>query len=165
MAPSESPLIVSLPESDISGERSVREMLRTRGTALLRVTGGSMGPFLHSGDFVVVHHKRLEELSSGCVVVFAREGRLVIHRVLRRGMQKGERVLFTKGDAAQRPDSPVNRGELLGEVVSIERGFRSLNLCDEGRIVWSRFVSKLSPASRFYYPGAHFIRRLLSRVL
>jgi signal peptidase len=145
-----------------AAEHTVRAALRTRGIAILRVAGGSMGPWVHPGDFVVIRQKRLDELNAGCIVVFAREGRLVIHRILRRGTQGGERVLFTKGDAAQRPDEPICVKELLGQVISIERECGSVNLSGQG-IIWSRLISKLSPYSEVWYPTARFARRILSR--
>ena len=141
----------------------VRQTLRTRGTVVLRVAGGSMGPWVRPGDFVVIHRRRLNELNAGRIIVFTRGGRLVIHRILRKGTQAGEAVLFTKGDAAQRPDEPVCAEEVLGEVVSIDRECSSLNLNGRGRIIWSRLISKVSPCSQYWYPGARLASRLLSR--
>jgi hypothetical protein len=89
----------------------------------------------------------------------------VIHRILRKGTQAGEAVLFTKGDAAQRPDEPVCAEEVLGEVVSIDRGCNSVDLRGQGRVIWSRLVSKVSPYSQYWYPGAHYTRRFLSRFI
>jgi signal peptidase I len=154
--------LASESQDQNGAQHFAREALRTRGTAVLRVAGGSMGPWIRPGDFVVIRRKRLDELNAGSIVVFAREGRLVIHRILRRGTQGGERVLFTKGDAARRPDEPVRIEELLGEVVSVERERDSVDLNGEGAI-WSLFVSKVSPYSQFWYPTARFARRFLSR--
>jgi signal peptidase I len=159
--------LANKPASDLSpdqnaAEHSVRAALRTRGTAVLRVAGGSMGPWLRPGDFVVIRRRRWDELNAGCIVVFARQGRLVVHRILRRGTQGGERVLFTKGDAARHPDGPVHVQELLGEVVFIDRECGSLELRDQG-FVWSRLMSKLSTYSQFWYPPARLARRFLSR--
>jgi len=124
-----------------------------------------MGPWLRPGDLVVVGRSRTEELSPGRIVVFAREGLLVIHRILRRGTESGRCVLFTKGDAAPRPDAPVDNTELLGEVLSIKRGANSLDLKTPGHLLWGRVLSKLSPSSRFWHPAARFSHRLFSRVL
>jgi signal peptidase I len=156
------------PASESSGDlnsavRVVRETLRTRGTVVLRVAGGSMGPWVRPGDFVVIHRRRLNELNAGRIIVFTRGGRLVIHRILRKGTRAGEAVLFTKGDAAQRPDEPVCADEVLGEVVSIDRECSSLNLNGRGRIIGSRLISKVSPYSQYWYPGARLASRLLSR--
>jgi signal peptidase I len=145
-----------------AAEQSVRAALRTRGTAVLRVAGGSMGPWLRPGDFIVIRRRRWDELNAGCIVVFARQGQLVVHRILRRGTQGGERVLFTKGDAARHPDGPVHVEELLGEVVFIDRERGSVELSGQG-FVWSRLMSKLSPYSQFWYPPARLVRRFLSR--
>jgi signal peptidase I len=143
-------------------ERSVRETLRTRGLVVLRVAGGSMGPWMRPGDFVVIHSRRLDEFNAGRIVVFTREGRLVIHRVLRLGTQGGERVLFTKGDAARHPDEPVHAEELIGEVISVDREYSSVDLGGQGRVIWSRLVSRVSPYSQYLYPGARLARRFLS---
>lgn len=158
-------LVAPLPGPNANAELSVREALRTRGIVVLQVAGGSMGPWLRPGDLVVIRRCQAEELSAGRVVVFAREGHLVIHRILRRAIQSGECVLLTKGDAAPRPDAPVRSAELLGEVLSIEREHNSLDLSTPGQIFWGHLLSKLSPSSRFWYSGARFGRRLCSRVL
>jgi signal peptidase I len=156
------------PASESPGDlnfavRIVRETLRTRGTVVLRVAGGSMGPWMRPGDFVVIHRRRLSELNAGRIIVFTRGGRLVIHRILRKGTQAGEAVLFTKGDAAHHPDDPVRVEELLGEVVSVDRECSSLDLRGRGRIIWSRLISSVSPYSQYWYPGARLASRLLSR--
>lgn len=155
---------VLLPELS-AAERSVREVLRTRGFALLRVSGGSMGPWLHPGDLVVVGRSRAKQLSAGRIIVFARDGRLVIHRIIRRETKAGKCVFLTKGDAVPRPDAFVDDAELLGEVLSIERRGISLDLRTPGRLVWGRVLSKLSLSSRFWQPGVRLTRRLFSRVL
>lgn len=156
------------PASESPGDlnfavRIVRETLRTRGTVVLRVAGGSMGPWVRPGDFVVIHRRRLSELNAGRIIVFTRGGRLVIHRILRKGTQAGEAVLFTKGDAAQRPDEPVCAEELLGEVISVDREYSSVDLGSQGRVIWSRLVSKVSPYSQYWYPGARLVSRFLLR--
>ena len=72
-------------------------------------------------------------------------------------------MLFTKGDAAQRPDEPVRIEELLGEVVSIERERDSVDLNNGHGVIWSLLISKVSPYSQFLYPTARLARRFLSR--
>jgi hypothetical protein len=54
----------------------------------------------------------------GDVVLYARNGRLFVHRLAE---MAGEAVV-TRGDALLEPDPPVRAGDLLGRVVSIERG-------------------------------------------
>jgi hypothetical protein len=124
-----------------------------------------MGPWLRPGDVVLIGRSRAEELSPGRIVVFAREGLLVIHRILRRGTVSGRCVLFTKGDAAPRPDAPVGNTELLGEVLFIKRGGDSLDLKTPVHLICGRVLSKLSPWSRFWHPAARFSHRFFSRVL
>jgi signal peptidase len=98
------------------------EMARTSGRLRLRVSGTSMVPAVHPGDFLLVERKRVGELSKGEIAVFAREGRLIAHRVVDTIGSRHERHLLTRGDRARRNDVLVSRFELLGRVTSIERG-------------------------------------------
>jgi hypothetical protein len=59
------------------------------------------------------------------VVLLSREGRLIVHRVIRKPV--GDTPLFvTKGDAVWDSEPSVNPAELLGRVSHIVRGARRI---------------------------------------
>ncbi len=105
------------------------DVLRTFGKVRLRVFGASMAPSILPGDLISVQRAVVSEISSGEIVLFAREGRMFAHRVVSRkdgpeqpSANRGESLLITRGDRLRHNDPPVSSSELLGKVISIERG-------------------------------------------
>jgi signal peptidase I len=101
------------------------DVLRSEGEARLTVGGGSMLPSIWPGDILDIGRVHAAELSPGDVVVFAREQRLVVHRVVGMSRLKDEIVLTTRGDRSPRADGPVPAREVFGKVRSIQRGQRN----------------------------------------
>jgi signal peptidase I len=107
------------------------EVVRTFGEVRLRVIGTSMVPSILPGDFVSIRRAKLQDISQGEVVLFLRNGQLIIHRVVGRKAaatadSPGESRLITRGDRVRQDDPPVSSLELLGRVFCIERGFLKL---------------------------------------
>jgi len=72
-----------------------------------------------------VERVRAGEISPGEIVVFAREDRLIAHRVVARAANPGGEYIVTRGDRTRRNDAFVSSAELVGRVTRIERrGFR-----------------------------------------
>jgi len=93
------------------------EILRRFGRLRLQVTGASMLPSLWPGDLLLIRGARFTEVSRGDLVLFFRDNRFFVHRVLD---VSGDRLL-TQGDGLATPDPPVGRDELLGRVLFITR--------------------------------------------
>ncbi len=110
--------------SNALGLELAAEVVRTFGKLRLCVTGTSMVPAVHPGDLISVERTGVGEVSPGEIVVFAREGRLVTHRVVARAGSSCEAYLVTRGDRTRRNDPLVSGSELLGRVTSIDRGHR-----------------------------------------
>jgi hypothetical protein len=96
----------------------VAQALRQRGRLRLRVNGTSMLPSVLPGDVVFVRHGGADAARCGDLVLFQREQRLYVHRVVAR---QGA-ALVTQGDANPQPDGRVQASEFLGTVVRQLRG-------------------------------------------
>jgi signal peptidase I len=112
------------PEFIFSKEHALQcelagEILRTSGTLRLRVTGWSMLPTLWPGDTLTVEQTSSEAVAPGDIVLFARDRRFFVHRVIEK--KSGDQGIQTRGDAMPQMDPPVSNRELLGRVVSIVR--------------------------------------------
>jgi signal peptidase I len=97
------------------------EVLRSSGCLRLQVTGWSMVPTIFPGDTLVI-----EEASSACVgkgdiVLFSRDRRLFVHRVLEKSGCAGDLKITTQGDGMLCSDPPVPNSQLLGKVAFVER--------------------------------------------
>jgi len=106
-------------------------------TLRLQAKGGSMYPFVQSGDWVTV------ELCRGTCRVFERryysvqkDGSLYLHRVLsicRNG-------LLMKGDMSFGCDGAISPGDILARAISVERGRSIVNLNSRA----NRFIAVLA---------------------
>ena len=97
------------------------EVLRSSGTLRLRVMGWSMLPAVWPGDTLVIESVNGKAVSEGDIVLFRRDGRLFVHRVVAKGAPNGEAGIVTRGDAMPQPDPLVAEGDLLGRVTAIVR--------------------------------------------
>jgi signal peptidase I len=106
----------------------VSDLLRQGHSVRFRANGGSMRPTIREGETITVAPVQPAEIRRGDVVLY-RVGRGVIaHRVARVVRQPGGTLVFTpRGDASQGRDQPVEELAILGRVVTVERGGRSLN--------------------------------------
>lgn len=138
----------------------VEQAIRAFGRVRFRVLGSSMAPSVLPGDFVSVQRAELSEISLGEIVLFSRDERLFVHRVVSRAVECEDPTLTTRGDRLGYDDPPVNASSLLGRVTSIERNRRVFG---PGREVvgWNRLVLPALRASdlatRAYL---HFLRRI-----
>lgn len=88
----------------------------------LQVKGGSMHPFIQSGDWVWVllyrgsGHERPPR--KGDIALFALGDTLYMHRVLKR---RPDGLCVVKGDQSFGFDGLIGDGDILGRVVSVER--------------------------------------------
>jgi signal peptidase I len=146
--------------------------LRTNGSVCFRVLGASMFPWIRTGDLVFVRACSLEQAARGDVILFERDARLFVHRVIRRdatGVGDGARrhgatsgsILITKGDALDATDAPVTRAEFLGRVIRVHRGNRHLDLESMGRVLLGKLLARVSPASSLWYQPLRTAKHLL----
>jgi Peptidase S24-like len=126
------------PTRDQSKHNLAIEVLRRSGSLRLTAFGYSMLPTLFPGDILTVKAESLPAIQTGDVVLFTRQGRFFIHRTLRRMQAGPATMLLTRGDSLPHPEEPVSAEELLGRIVSVERG--------EGA---PTPVPRCSPARRF----------------
>lgn len=112
------------PAREQSKHNLAVEVLRSTGVLRLTAFGHSMLPTLFPGDILTVKLEPLAEIQAGDVVLFARQGRFFIHRNLRHVRSGSGSLLVTRGDSMPHADEPVTADELLGKIVSVERGTR-----------------------------------------
>ncbi|MFH0940405.1 MAG: GNAT family N-acetyltransferase [Candidatus Omnitrophota bacterium] len=94
---------------DISGKA---EILR------LQAKGGSMYPFIKSGDWVeafLVNDKTV--LKRGDIILFEKDGYFYAHRLI---VKRGEEYI-AKGDFSQSADEPVLRKDIIAKIAAVYR--------------------------------------------
>jgi len=106
----------------------VREELAQGGLIRLRVAGHSMAPLVERGDLVLVQRANLEDLRQGDLVLVEQGGDFLVHRLV----ASDTHGVRTKGDNASYADQPLPPHDILGRVVAVEKGGRTIEL-DRGR--------------------------------
>lgn len=82
------------------------------------VQSGSMEPTIHTGALVAVH--KAERYEVGDIITFTTSGSNIptTHRIVKDGIEQGEIVFTTKGDANNDNDpEPVTLKQILGRVM------------------------------------------------
>jgi hypothetical protein len=93
--------VIHPPANTALGTVAAIERLRAGRATSLEIEGTSMEPLLVAGETVRVEPCRPEDLRVGDLVAFERDGRVILHRVLRRGARTGD--VTEKGDNAALP--------------------------------------------------------------
>jgi signal peptidase I len=140
------------------------DALRRGGITWVKVSGKSMVPWIRPGDVLLVRCTGADRASSGQVVLFARGGRLIAHRVIKKVRVAGQVFLETKGDATWDADAPISEMELLGRVTQIFRDGRSITLETPHQAVLGRLLACISPARRLWHPLARAVKRCTTGV-
>lgn len=154
---------VSIPADSAS---EISRKIRSQGSLCLRVLGGSMTPWIRSGDLVFIKRFDFVSLSVGQVILFERDGRFFVHRVIGRVQAasggKDAPLRITKGDALDGNDAPISAAEFLGRATRIHRGHRHVDLESFSQLLLGRLLGRFSPMSRLIYRPLRFGKRLLS---
>jgi len=111
---------------DRVGCEIVADCLRAGREVPLRVTGSSMLPSIWPHDTLLIRSVGDSKPSIGQIVLYARGGSLIAHRVVRRVDDARSSRFETRGDALLACDAPVVQSEILGFVTAIVRGNREV---------------------------------------
>lgn len=101
-------------------------------------------------------------VKAGDVVLFERDERYFVHRLLERMSASG--ALITKGDALDGADAPVLEEQFLGRAIRIHRGRRYIDLESPGIIALGCLLARLSRLSPLVYHPLRAGRRMFSRL-
>jgi hypothetical protein len=133
------------------------ESLARSGRLRLRATGASMLPALRPGDELdFVSDARAVE--AGDIVLWRREGGLVVHRVRARD---GDNLL-TQGDALRSPDAPLSMAQVLGKLESCRRkgSDRTAGRAGVRDRAWAWLLCRSQLATRIFLRWHRFTQRV-----
>lgn len=142
--------------------------LERHGRVSLLVQGASMLPWVRPGDIARIRKVSMDAIRCGDVVLFRRENRLFVHRIIEKGGAMDAAAFRAKGDAHPTCDGMVEQQELLGRVVRLYRRGRRIDLDAPVQLALGLLISQLSLRSRFWYPLARLaaiVTRPMRRLL
>jgi hypothetical protein len=70
----------------------------------------------------LIQRQEVHAIHPGTIVLFARDGRLIAHRVVSRTNDPDNSFFVTRGDSLSSPDSPIPSSEVLGRIKLIFQG-------------------------------------------
>lgn len=123
-----------------------------------QLDGVSMQPLIRRNrDYVtIVYPERW--LVRGDIVLFTdSRGKYVVHRICRLDKERVQ----TFGDNCDYPDAWMPYGNILGLVVSVERGGKTYCLDSDASRRWGDFWMKSYPLRRPFRKAYRFVRRAL----
>ena len=124
------------------------------------VTGHSMWPLIHEGDLLLVAYGE-QGISKGDVAVIYNNKRLLVHRITRIKGKKPAQIYTTKGDNNCHIDSPSHIDQIMGRVLTVQRGDRQLVLDEPPWLIVGRFIALVTPIlSPIYCLGRSLMRKV-----
>lgn len=83
------------------------------GLTIFEITTGSMSGTIEVSDVILV--KVTQDVKKDDIITFENKGEIITHRII---AEKGDE-LFTKGDANNGEDMPIQKADVIGKVIKI----------------------------------------------
>lgn len=121
-----------------------RQLLSSGVAAEIKMSGSSMRPTIEDGDIITLVPLNDIPVKQGDIVLLqTRVDTAVIHRVVRIDRSSSERIIVTRGDAAQQNDVPVPAHRVLGKVKQIERAGENVRISKPNSGLFEKMYSML----------------------
>ena len=138
----------------------LREIAESGKVVSLRISGGSMTPFLAHGRDYIYFTKPDRELRRGDMVFYQRQnGQYVMHRIYK----KKADGYYIVGDAQAEIEGPIAESQIFARIVNVKRKGRLLQPGDFWweffEHVWIRIVPLRKPIVRLYTAVVKTVRR------
>ena len=84
--------------------------------AMIAIGSDSMNPAIYKGDAVIYESRiDIDDYNVGDVLVFKKDSKVVVHRIIEIKNIDGEKIFYTKGDNNNGPDGyPITEKDVLG---------------------------------------------------
>lgn len=103
------------------------ELFAKKGKGWLSVLTGSMAPLIRPGDEVLIESVPASQVGNGDIILFRRNGELIVHRVLRK-LKKAHGVYFLEQGDARHLMEAVSADMVLGRVAKVKSGSKVFDL-------------------------------------
>lgn len=112
------------------------ELLREGYGVRFHPKGQSMSPTIRDGEALTIEPVGARSVRRGDILLYETERGVIAHRVVRISRGKTASRLFTmRGDALFASAEEVEESRILGRVISVERGERTIDLVSKrGRL-------------------------------
>ncbi len=117
------------PGADLRFLEVSEDLLRLGYLVRFRAEGMSMHPTIRDGEMVTVEPVEPSKVKLGDIVLFRSKRGVTAHRLVGIERRSGARSrFFLRGDRMGACDDPVEAHQVLGKVILVERGKRTVDL-------------------------------------
>lgn len=95
----------------------------------LKASGDRMLPFFTDSDTLIIKKISFRQIKIDDFVTFKAGNKYVTHRVIYK-RDAGRHFVITKGDQNSKPDEIIYPGQILGKVILVKRGNKSIHIQD-----------------------------------
>jgi len=113
------------------------DLLHHGHSVRFRAKGESMHPTIREGEAITVEPVKPSDVRFADIILYRAEKAVIAHRVVgRRNINGTVRTFLVRGDAVKDHDKPVADDQVLGKVVSVERGGRTIVMDRRTAKIW-----------------------------
>ncbi|WP_218971548.1 signal peptidase I [Neobacillus soli] len=119
--------------------------------------GNSMFPFIQQGNICRFAPFELSIIKKGDIILFhTPNGQLIAHRYYKKERMENKVQFFCKGDANLGFDQPIEYNQILGKLISVQKGRKKVSPDDQVSHLWGKMI--------IVFPALSFIlRKYLNR--
>ena len=103
------------------------ELLRRGQSVRFQAPGRSMHPTIKDGETITVEPVAPSDLKRGDIVLYRFDKGVIAHRLARIDKNEDTPLFILRADAPGAPEEQVAAQQVLGKVVSVQRGGRSID--------------------------------------
>jgi hypothetical protein len=144
------------------------DFFNKKGKGWLPVLTDSMVPLIRPGDQVLISFNGGEQINFGDILLFKRNGELIVHRVLRK-CQREKGVYFLEQGDARHTSGLVGAINAIGRVDLVKRGNKIMDLTSPlsriTSVALTAWIALSSSAFRSFKPSKSRIMKTAKRVL
>lgn len=131
----------------------ILDLLRQHTPVRFQANGPSMTPTIRGGEQVLVRPLESSELRPGAILLYRKNNRLVLHRLIKNDRRTGS-LCFT-GDAALDGDEAVDFSDVIGIAESVSRDGRDIPLNSACARIKGRIRYALRPMRKLLFRRHH----------
>ncbi|MBT2758394.1 signal peptidase I [Mesobacillus foraminis] len=125
-----------------------KSTIQKEGYIILPSMGNSMYPLIRQGNLCRFVSCEPEELKKGDVVLYYSEmGQIIAHRFIEMKSTNYMSYYYLKGDTNLGFDAPIKEHQIVGKLVSIQKGDRNVHSGGIALDLWGKLVIAIPPLS------------------
>jgi signal peptidase len=140
------------------------EIFSKGGLLRFKAHGVSMVPFIRDGDILTIQSVEISALNMADVAFYQGDnGRLTAHRIVAQHIQDDQIILMMRGDMDSGPAERIQKKQVLGRVVSVQRGQKIFSLNRDVYRLAGLLWIRLSPLSLLLFRLVRIAKRAALR--